>query len=47
MGEPWVWDGEEWESQDGYWTTADMPQGEAQEPASSPPETPPLPPPED
>jgi hypothetical protein len=26
MGDPWVWDGTQWVSQDGYWTTFDMPQ---------------------
>jgi hypothetical protein len=26
VGEPWVWDGEQWLSQDGYWTTVDNPQ---------------------
>jgi hypothetical protein len=26
MGPPWEWDGTEWVSQEGYWTTADMPQ---------------------
>jgi hypothetical protein len=31
MGEPWVWDGTQWVSQDGYWTTADMQQGSMQE----------------
>jgi hypothetical protein len=32
MGEPWVWDGSQWLSQGGYWTTADMAVEEKQEP---------------
>jgi hypothetical protein len=41
MGNPWVWDGHRW---DGYWTTADMPRGQAQEPG---PDWPPPPPSDD
>jgi hypothetical protein len=38
MGETVVWDGTEWVWQDGYWTTADMPEGM---PPVSPEEAPP------
>jgi hypothetical protein len=27
MGQPWIWDGTQYVSQNGYWTTADMPGG--------------------
>jgi hypothetical protein len=44
MGNPWVWDGTQWTSQDGYWTTADIPQGEQAQPADEAPPGPPPPP---
>jgi hypothetical protein len=48
MGQPWVSNGTQWLSQDGYWTTADMSEGspaavgqEAEPPSFAPPADPP------
>jgi hypothetical protein len=36
MGPPWVWDGERMVSQEGYWTTASMPEGAERPPFVEP-----------